>query len=246
MIRLRLAVVLVALFIIVVSVAPSNAVIVKVEEISNYKITVNTDNGHVKCEITIKNLINNPVVPGVGELRLQKQEPRKILIFPIPNTNVAKTINVSNVKAYSGKMSIPVKVIYKKDYTVIQYEIWTPIEPKKSFSFTIEFDAPELVDRGILFKSVTIPIGADVDIAHLELKPVSSWHLCYASPKMNDDRWIAKIPANHMEFFTAEFSSLPLPMLPVRGYVAFWGSLMIIILIIAVVVWLKRQKNVPQ
>jgi len=245
-IRLRSAIALIPLLTLILLVIPSNAVIVKVEEISNYKITVNADNGHVKCEITIKNLVNNPVVPGIGELRLQKQEPKKTLIFPIPNTNVAKPINVSNVKAYSGKTSIPVKVIYKEDYTVIQYEIWTPIDPKKTFSFTIEFDAPELIDKGILFKSVTIPVGADVDIAHLELKPVSSWHLCYANPKMNSDRWIARIQADHIAFFTAEFSILPLPMLPVRGYIAFWGALILIIVIVAIVSRLKRQKNVPQ
>jgi hypothetical protein len=238
--------ILIVLLALVMFVVPSSAVIVKVEEISSYNITVDADNGHVKCEITVKNLVNNPVVPGIGELRLQKQEPKKILIFPIPNTNVAKPINVSNVKAYSGETSIPVKVIHKEDYTVIQYEIWTPIEPKKTFSFTIEFDAPELIDKGILFKSVTIPVGADVDIAHLELKPVSSWHLCYANPKMNNNHWIAKIPADHIAFFTVEFSILPLPMLPIRGYITFWGVLIIIIVIVAVIARLKRQKNVPQ
>lgn len=245
MIRLRPVIALIALFILISAVAKSNAVIIKVVEISNYRMTVNADSGHVKCEITIKNLVNNPVVPGIGELRLQKQEPKKLLIFPIPNTNIAKAVNVSNVKAYSGKTSIPVKVIYKKDYTVIQYEIWTPIEPKGSYTFTIEFDAPELIDRGILFKSITIPVGADVDIANLELKPISSWHLCYANPKINSDRWIARIPADHIAFFTVEFSMLPLPMLPIRGYIAFWGILILAIIIIAVVIRLKRQ-NVQQ
>ena len=218
---------------------PSKAVIVKVEEISSYKMEVNADNGHVKCEITIRNLVKNPVVPGVGELRLQKQEPQRILIFPIPNTKVDKAVNVTHVKAYSGNTIIPVKVIQKENYTIIQYEIWTPIEPMGSYTFTIEFYTQDLIDRGLLFKSLTIPVGADVDIAYLELKPVSSWHLTFTEPKMDSDKWIARIPADHIAFFTAEFSIIPLTILPIRGYILFWGIILLVILFIA----LKGRKK---
>ncbi len=240
---MKTALIAVAL-ILTLATLPVNAVIVKVEDISSYEMVVNADSGHVRCTITLRNLVNNPIVPGIGELRLQKQEPQKVAFIPLPNTRVVKAVNVTNVKAYSGKTKIPVKVFYRNNYTVIQYEIWRPIEPKGTYTFTLEFYAEDLIDKGILFKSVTIPVGADVDIEELKLKAVSNWHLTYTEPNTNGNCWIAKIPADHIAFFTAEFSLLPLPKLPVRGYVAFWGAL--IVLIVAVTIALKRQKNVPK
>jgi hypothetical protein len=227
---------------------PVNAIIVKVEEISQYKVFVNVsgENAHVKNVITLRNVISNPVVPGIGELRLQKATPSKLLIFPIPFTEKRSIVKVKNVKAYTlDGRSLDVDVVYADNYTIIRYQIWYPIDPMKELTFCIEYDA-DLVDKGILFKSLTIPIGADIDIKRLEIYPNSDWHLCYANPKMNNNHWIAKIPADHIAFFTAEFSILPLPMLPVRGYIAFWGTLIIIIVIVAVIARLKRQKNVPQ
>jgi hypothetical protein len=222
-------------------VSPASAVIVKVEKITNFNMTFNVDSGHVKCDITIKNLVNNPIVPGIGEIRLQKQEQKKIIVFPVPNTVVLKSVNVSNVRAYSGNAHLPVKIIHRKNYTVIEYEIWKPIEPGKTYTFTLEFNAPSLIDRGIFFKSVTIPVGSDVDICKLEIHPVSSWHLTYSYPEMKNSMWVASIPASHIVFFTAEYSLIPMPTLPVRGYIVFWGAL--IVMMVAFVVIKKRQKT---
>lgn len=207
----------------------------KVEEISNFKITVDVDTlAHVRYDITLKNLIDKPVVPGIGEIRLQKAEPVKVGFLSIPFTDERKPVKVYNVKAYSENRNFKVTVEEKEDYTLIVYEIWYPIEPKGELNFTVEYDA-DIVDSGLLFKSVTIPLGTDTDIKNLEINVNSDWKLTYAEPPAeNTPMWKGSLPAGSIAFFTAEFSLLPLPAMPVRGYVVFWGALLALAVILLV------------
>jgi hypothetical protein len=231
---------LIAAIILMLTMFTATAQPIKVEEISSYRMDVQvSDTTHIKSEITLKNLIDKPLVPGIGEIRLQKVHPEKLLFFSIPFTEIREPVEVKNVKAYSGKTNFNTKVEVREDYTVIYYEIWHPIEPSGEFTFTIEFDA-DLIEKGILFKTISIPVGADVDIKQLEINVNSDWKICYAEPEM-ENSWKASIPANHIAFFTAEFSLLPLPMLPVRGYLVFWGTILVVTLILAVL-GLKRRK----
>ncbi|WP_202318556.1 hypothetical protein [Archaeoglobus neptunius] len=213
-----------------------------VEEISNFKITVKIDGtAHVRYDITIKNLIDKPVVPGIGEIRLQKVQPLKIGFLSLPFTEERVPVKVRNLKVYSEGKEFKSSVEDRGDYTTIVYEIWYPIEPHKSLNFTVEYDA-DIVDSGILFKSVTIPVGADTNIRKLEINVDSSWKLCYTEPKSSGSNplWTGSIPAGGIAFYTAEFSILPLPMLPVRGYIAFWGTLLFLFAISAIA-GLKRK-----
>ncbi|MCS7144787.1 MAG: hypothetical protein NZ879_07185 [Archaeoglobaceae archaeon] len=199
-------------------------------EISKMEISVNvTDKAHLKYDITFRNLIDKPLVPGISELRLQKIESTKILFFPIPFGEQRKALNVENLKVYSGEMNFKAYSENHGNYSTIYYEIWYPIEPFGDKSVTIEFDA-DAVDKGILFKSITIPIGGDIDIKNVEILLNSDWKLCYREGD------IRMVPAEHLTFLTAEFSLLPLPMLPIRGYFLFWGTLIAILGIMAILV----------
>jgi len=206
----------------------------KVEEVSSFKVFVDLNSkAHVRYDVTLKNLIDKPVVPGVGEIRLQKVEPLKLATIPIPFTEQKKPVQIENPKAYSGNRNFKVSVENFEDYTALFYEIWYPIPPYETMSFTIEFDA-DIVDNGILFKSITIPIGADTDIRNLEIfvNSVSSWKLSYAEPAMKDNRWVGSLPAGSISFYTAEFSVLPLPLMPLRGYLVFWGAVIALMILL--------------
>ncbi|MDI9609885.1 MAG: hypothetical protein QXQ38_06945 [Archaeoglobaceae archaeon] len=205
----------------------------KVEEITNLNLTVLVDNkAHFKYEFTIKNLIDKPLVPGISEMRLQKVEPINFLIVPIPFTEHRSAVKVDNLRAYSGNMNFKTSFEEKEDYSIIYYEIWYPIEPYSEMRLVLEFDA-DLVDQGILFKSVTVPVGGDVDIRNINLDIRSDWKTCYIEPKE-----LKSIPAGHLAFITAEFSLLPLPMLPIRGYILFWGF---VILVLGIAVVFRRK-----
>jgi hypothetical protein len=204
---------------------------VKVEEITNCVIDVNVTNDgvYIKNAVTLKNIIDKPLVPGIGELRLQKATPEKIGIIPIPFTEKRCPVKVENVKAYtSDGRTINVRVIYKENYTVIEYQIWYPIEPKEELTFVIEFYSPDMVERGILFKDISFPVGADVDIKNIEVNFHSNWNLVYI------ENTKGAIPAKHMVFFTAEFSILPLPNVGIKWSVTFWTAVTAVAIILAV------------
>jgi len=211
----------------------------RVITITNYAIEVEVNGEvHVKNTITVKNLINSPIVPGVGELRLQKKSPVKLLFLPIPFTERTSAIEVKNVKAYTkGGKRIPVRVVNEGEYTTIVYEIWYPIEPGREFTFVVEYDSDELAESGILFRTVAIPVGTDMEIQNINASFTSNWRLVYS---MDAPR---SLPAGGIAFYGAEFSQLPLPQLGVRWSVLLWS----IVLLLSVIVFIyvrNRQKNV--
>ncbi|RLI79513.1 hypothetical protein DRP05_03565 [Archaeoglobales archaeon] len=236
---LKLAVIVTFLLLI-----PANAQPVKVESISNYNmiIEVNGDVVHVKNNITLKNLINKPIVPGIGEIRLQKVSPQKIGFISIPFTKEVKPVKVENLKGYkSDGDKIEVKVEDKKDYTIIHYEIWYPIEPGKELTFVIEYDSSDLIEKGLLFKTLKVPVGADLDVERLKLEIKSDWKITYTDPEMSS-YWEASIPAGSIAFFTAELSILPLPKTPFSSYIMFWTAIIVLVVLLALVVR-KRGKT---
>ena len=220
---------LILLLILLLAPAAQGAVL----EISDMKITVHVaEKAHFKYEITLRNLIDKPLVSGVSELRLQKVENPNFLIFPIPIGERRGEVDVENLKAYSGNMNF--KSYYEKceDYSSIYYEIWYPIEPFGERTVVVEFDA-DIVEKGLLFKSITFPVGSDIEVKNLQISISSDWNLCY---REGDTKYISN---NHITFFTVEFSMLPFPLLPSRGYVLFWGTVLALGLIILLVIrWL--------
>jgi hypothetical protein len=221
--------------------AHADAQPVKVEKIKSYVIEVDVrDSVHVKNIITLRNLINKPLVPGIGEFRIQKSSPIKIGIISIPFTEKRSAVRVENVKAYTldGK-KLNVRVEEKENYTVIYYEIWYPVEPNSQMTFVIEFDSPDLVEKGILFKETSIPVGADVDIEHLEVRFSSDWNLVYVK---NTN---ATLPAGTLSFSSAEFSVIPLPMIGIKWSTTFW-SIVLTIVIMSAIYFRKRPKNVSE
>ncbi|MCS7121997.1 MAG: hypothetical protein NZ895_05300 [Archaeoglobaceae archaeon] len=210
----------------------------QVLEISEMKLSVFVkDKAHMRYEMTLKNKIDKPLVPGISEIRLQKVEPTTILIFPIPFGERKQSVEVENLKAYSENINLKTSFEKFDEYSAIYYELWYPIEPYGERRVVLEFDA-DLVDHGILFKSITIPIGGDVDIKKVELNLTSDWKLCYF------EKEIKTVPANHITFVTAEFSIIPFPILPFRGYLLFWGTVLSLVLVLSLIAKkLKRAEK---
>ncbi|WP_456416269.1 hypothetical protein [Methanocaldococcus sp.] len=214
-----------------------------VEEISNYKMIVDLTKNppHIINIITIKNIAKYPIVPGFGELRLQKEVPKKILIIPIPSKNEKKPVKIENLKGYyiigNKKYPMEVNVSYKGTYTVIEYQIWRPIESGKNVTLVIEYDA-NIVNNGILFKTISIPVGCDLNIKKFNIIFKSPYHLTYLEP----DGKNFQIPKDKLFIIKAEFSILPLPRLPTYGYILFWLTILMIFVILMVYIEL-RLKN---
>lgn len=213
-----------------------------VEKISNYSISVDVDKNptHIKDIITIQNLVNYPLVPGIGELRLQEQGPKKLGVIPIPFTKENRPIKVYNLKGYyrvDGGKLIPMKtyVKYSKNYTTIYYEIWEPVEKRGNITIVLEYDA-DVVDNGILFKTVSIPVGCGMNIDNLYVKFNSKYSQTYQEPQGNN----FKVPKNTLFIIKSEFSILPLPKLPTYGYVLVWLLVLSILVVVFIYNEIKR------
>jgi hypothetical protein len=211
-----------------------------VEEISNYNLTVDLSNEHITNVITIKNIANYPIVPGIGELRLQKEEIKRFLIIPIPFIKEKKPIEIENLKGYyiinNQEHNLDVNVSYKDSYSVIEYQIWEPIDKGEEITLVIEYNA-DVVDDGILFKTVTIPVGCDLNIKRFNINFKTNYHLTYQEPSGNS----FQIPKNRLLIIKAEFSILPLPKLPIYGHVLFWLAVIVILIAIFVFIELRRR-----
>ncbi|ABR56643.1 hypothetical protein [Methanococcus aeolicus] len=217
-----------------------------VEKITNYSMDIKIDNGQttVKNIFAIKNLASYPLVPGIGELRLQERGPKKLFIIPIPFTKEVKSIDISHLEGYykigDGKLT-PMNVYIKNsssDFTTICYEIWEPIDKYSNVTVILEYNA-DIVDDGILFKTVSLPVGCDMDIDNLNIKFNSPYHLTYQEPDGNNFR----VPKNTLHIIKAEFSILPLPKLPTYGYVLFWLTVLAILVIILVYTELRSNRK---
>ncbi|AEF96839.1 hypothetical protein [Methanotorris igneus] len=222
------------LILLLLSIGVSQSAYADVTKISYYNMSVNVDSNpsHVVNTITIQNLVKYPLVLGIGELRLQKQTPKKLWIIPIPFTESKEPIKVKNLKGYyyygGTKTDMDTKVKYFDNYTVIYYEIWEPIDPKGNITLVIEYDAEDIVDNGLLFKTVSIPVGCDMEIDNFNINFKSSEYKTYQNPADKN----MHIPKNTLFMINAEFSILPFPELPTYGYVLFWLTILTILVLI--------------
>lgn len=194
---------------------------------------------HVTRTLTIQNEINRSIVPGEITLTLQKQSPSMLGPIAIPFTSTIKPVNVTNVTARmsDGTPITDIQVSTANDSTVIQYGAWVPIEAGQSLTVILEYDSPDIVDRGLLFNTVQYPFTSSsipVENAAIEVN-TNGEHVTYSSekPSVNGSTYVWNKSQLGMDSWAVslEYSILPLPMLPVSGGILVWGVIIIICLI---------------
>lgn len=209
------------------------------------------DTTHVTRTLVIKNEIDKPIVPGVITLVLQKQSPEKIGPVSIPFTSVVKPLKVMNVTARMGDGAAitDVKVTETENSTIIQYGAWVPIEPKQTLTVILEYDSPDIVEKGLLFSTLQYPFTSSsipVEKAVVETsikngrvtysseKPAAYGSTCvWEKSQLGMDSWGVAL----------EYSMLPLPLLPISGGTLLWGLILLICLIWVVWTYTRPRKG---
>ncbi|MGE5556913.1 MAG: hypothetical protein ACM3QV_00115 [Caulobacteraceae bacterium] len=207
------------------------------------------DETHVTRTLTIQNVVDKPLVPGQITLVLQKRSPHKLGPIPIPFTSEMTPVEVSYVKARAsdGSNITDLRIIHGENSTTIQYGAWMPIEPKGTLTIVLEYDTPDIVERGILFNTLQYPFTSSsipVEKAIVEVNPGNN-HVTYAKekPLRSGDVYVWEKPRLGMDSWEValEYSILPLPLLPFNGSVLFWGILLLLCL--AWVIWTRPRKR---
>jgi hypothetical protein len=209
---------------------------IDVETISHYDVEVTLgDTVHQKTMVTLKNVIDKPVVPGIGEFRLQTFSPSQIFFFSIPGTSAPKPVEVENLRAITsdGKLLMS-HVTEGDDYTTIRYEIWYPIQPGEEMSYILEFDSSDLAQKGVLFTNIAIPVASDLPIEDYSVTFSSDQNLVYK------DGTTGTLPRGEIVFANAEFSPLPLPETGFSWSVVLWG--IVLTAGIACAIWYVRRE----
>ncbi len=197
------------------------------------------DMTHVTRTLTIENRINKSIVPGMITLILQKQTPDRLGPVALPFTSVIKPMAIANVTARMGDGAgiSDVRVTETENSTVVQYGAWAPIEPYGTLTVILEYDSPDIVERGLLFNTAQYPFTTSsipVEKAVVEAV-IDNGYLTYSSerPGARGDSYVWEKPQLGMDSWgvALEYSILPLPLLPIGGGSLVWGIILLICLI---------------
>lgn len=256
--RLKNTIITIAMLILAISIASiplahaAGQPLVVVEVFSEDRVHLDIgDTTHVTRTLVIKNEIDKPIVPGIITIVLQKQTPEKIGPVAIPFTSVVKPLKVMNVKARMGDGAEikDVKVTETENSTIIQYGAWVPIEPKQTLTVILEYDSPDIVEKGLLFSTLQYPFTSSsipVEKAIIETS-IKSGHITYSSekPTINGNTYVYENSSLGMNSWgvALEYSILPLPLLPISGSTLLWGIILLACLIWVVWTYTRPHKR---
>ncbi len=174
-------------------------------------------NALVTIQGEIVNTAKVPVVPGYGYVNLTVS-PESVL----------------DVKAWiDGK---EVEAIKLKDK--IRYTVWRPIPSNKSVKVKIHFEVRGAVTKGLLFHEFKMPVSkfsTRVQGMRVVISVPPGYHVTYVKPEPKSLSSTV-IWDLHSGFLELEYSQVPLPTLPVKGYLVFWPSLAFLLILIGLVI----------
>lgn len=199
---------------------------------------------HVTRTLVIQNHIDKPVVPGQISIALQKKAPQSIGPIALPFTDSLMPLNVTNVTARLGDGTpiTDINISQTENATVIRYGAWEPIDANGTMTVILEYDSPDIIDKGLLFNTIQYPFSSsnvptDKAIIQISLK---DGHATYfsESPKSTGATYVWEndhVDTSNPWSVSMEYSVLPLPLLPFSSSTIFWGILLLICL--AWVIW---------
>ena len=202
--------------------------VVEVFDRYDVKISFESDNVHVKETITIKNVIDRPIVPGYAYTNLKSSSQKEMLGIPLPGKRTSP-VEVTNVAVtFEGKQITDVLVTQTGNSTNIRYGLWFPIPPGENKTVILEYDSPDLIDHGILFTQGYYPIAVNIPVnnAQITVELSDGNFVTYSNtrPEKSANRvtWHKDSPGMDHWLLKYEYSKIPFPTSPVRWSLLLW------------------------
>lgn len=221
-----------------------------VEVWDHYDVTIEVDSTTTRVteELTIKNVIDKPVVPGYGYISLSKEQSSTVFGLPLPIEGDLMGLKIRDVSARldDGTRVTDILVTEEERATNVRYGFWTPVMPGECRTIIIEYTTDEIVEKGLLFDHITytvqpssIPIknaliradlGGNRHVSYSSNPPVSAGNpVTWTQSGLEDGTW-------QLDF---EYSSLPLPRSPVK-----WANINLGLVFGIICIWSYRQWKV--
>ncbi len=198
-------------------------------------------NGSVLVELTatLRNEGKVMVVPGYGRIPLTVAQQERILGLPLPSERVVNgSVKVLEAVDVDAGKKVEALVVSENGTQVIRYALWQPLRPGESSKLKLVFRIDRSVGKGVLFDELGFslgPLSNHVREGSLRVVAPPGATITFSYPPSSEGLWdLSGLDPGRSLKITVEFSSLPLPQLPVHGYLVLWGGL--ILLIIALIV----------
>ena len=207
---------------------------------SNYKTTttLKEDRLHVEREVTIQNLDSNPIIPGELHFRIHELDGGE----RVPS-------QIENFRAYNEHdMEMDAEKVEGDGETELVVSMWEPILPNFNYNIYMSYDIV-FEPRGLLFHELVVPMeDTTIPIRNIEssFHLPSNYHVTHAQDAAvrkieregevySEIRWDGERQMN------IEYSVLPLPRLGTKAVNIFWGTIIIITLILSFVLQRKLR-----
>lgn len=218
-----------------------------VEVWDHYNVTIRVDSATTRVteELTIKNVINKPVVPGYGYISLSKEQSSSVFGLPLPLKGGTRGLEIRDVSARldDGTLVTDVLVTEEEEETTVRYGFWTPVMPGECRTIIIEYSTDEIVDKGLLFDHITYtvqPSSIPIKNALIRADLGGNRHVSYSSnpPVSEGDSftWMQRGLEDGSWKLDFEYSSLPLPRAPLK-----WANISLGLVFGIICLWSCRQ-----
>jgi hypothetical protein len=222
-----------------------------VEVWDHYNVTIKVDSATARIteELTIKNVIDKPVVPGYGYISLSKEESSGFFGLPFSSKGAARGLDVRDISVKQGGSQITdVLVKEEGNVTTIRYGFWTPVMPGESRTIIIEYTTDDIIEKGLLFDHITYtvqPSSIPIENSSIRVDLGDNRHVSYSSypPESTGDMvtWERSSLKDEAWILDFEYSFLPIPCSPIKWANISWGLMFGIICM-----WSYRQWKIKK
>ncbi len=204
--------------------------------------------GSIEVELTatLKNEGKVVVVPGYGRIPLKvSQQERALGLLPLPSERTVNgSVEVLEAVNVDTGRNVEALVVVENGTQVIRYALWQPLKPGETSRLRLVFRIDGVVGKGILFDELSFSIGPlsnYVREGSLRVVPPDGLTVTFSDPPSGEGVWDLSGTGPERSFeVTVEFSALPLPRLPVHGYLVVWGGLIVLVLALILIRIIRR------
>lgn len=199
---------------------------------------------------TLRNDGRVPVVPGYGVLAINCYRQRRLLMLPLPGAEEgAPEVKILRAEDVTRGTKIEAVPIEENESISIRYTLWQPLRPGQRVEFELSFEIADVVASGILFNEFSAAVGpfsSRIESGFVRVVPQPGARVVYASPSPSSHSdtisWdLSGVSEGESFTFWVETSVLPLPLLPVKGYILVWSLLLLVLICLTTSRVLRRE-----